>query len=117
MRNCTGSRRRALVEKVDLEAAGIRVGELLGGEIRVVVHRSRDGVWEIVDDRDLASVEAPLRQEALNLAVTVANGIDAVGRSVTACLIEDGAVSWRGTWRARPMGQALCRRQRGRRLR
>ena len=93
------TRRHALVDRLDVEAAGFPVGGAAGRGRQVVLHRRSDGYWMVVDRRELEGLSEAMQHEAIALAAAVAGGIDVVGRVVTEIAVEDGP-RWIGVWRA-----------------
>ena len=107
MVSCRGRRRTALDGRNDVAAAGFPVGG--DGTIPLVLHRSSDGRWRLVDEGGLTELAVPVRAQAISMAAAIVSGMDLCGRTVTA-IDGDGDLRWSAVWRARPSyGSVHCR--------
>ena len=88
-----------MAEYEDVRDAGFPVSKQGGASRKIVIHRSRNGTWSVIDCENFDEVPDHLRARAITLAAAVVSGLDVVGRSVTSLELDE-YVTWSGVWRA-----------------
>jgi hypothetical protein len=96
-----------LVDVSNVAAVGYPVANQRDATSSIVIHRSIDGRWSIIDDGDLDHVPEHLRERARSMAVAVVSGVNATGPTVTRVVVGD-QVAFAGLWSASHQDGPCC---------